>query len=98
MQFAYTTVFGWYASLLLLRTGHLAAPVAAHALCNGLGLPRFAAAARYPRRWQRAAAAAAFVGGVAGFVALLRPLTAPQLYGWEAGDSWAAWLGGLAAH
>jgi len=39
-QFAYTTVFGAYATFLYLRTGSLLAVVIAHAFCNWMGLPR----------------------------------------------------------
>ena len=40
MQFGYTTVFGWYAAFLLLRTGNLWGVVAVHSFCNWMGLPR----------------------------------------------------------
>lgn len=40
MQFGYTTVFGWYAAFLLLRTGNLWGVVVVHAFCNWMGLPR----------------------------------------------------------
>ena len=40
IQFAYTTVFGWYATFIFLRTGNLWAVVLVHAQCNWLGLPR----------------------------------------------------------
>ncbi|MCJ1368023.1 hypothetical protein MMC16_007161 [Acarospora aff. strigata] len=40
VQFAYTTVFGWYATFLFLRTGSLPAVVLAHSFCNWSGLPR----------------------------------------------------------
>lgn len=39
-QFAYTTVFGWFATFVFLRTGSLPAVVLAHAFCNWSGLPR----------------------------------------------------------
>ncbi|KZV28437.1 CAAX prenyl protease 2 [Dorcoceras hygrometricum] len=38
-QLGYTVIFGAYASFLLIRTGHLAAPLAAHIFCNFMGLP-----------------------------------------------------------
>ena len=38
-QFAYTSAFGAYAAFALLRGGHLAGPVVAHAFCNAMGLP-----------------------------------------------------------
>ncbi|XP_031499810.1 CAAX prenyl protease 2 isoform X3 [Nymphaea colorata] len=39
MQLGYTVMFGWYASFLFLRTGHLIAPIVAHIFCNMMGLP-----------------------------------------------------------
>ena len=39
-QLAYTTVFGWYATFIFLRTGNLWAVVLVHAQCNWMGLPR----------------------------------------------------------
>ncbi|PIN05407.1 Prenyl protein protease [Handroanthus impetiginosus] len=38
-QLGYTVIFGAYASFLLVRTGHLAAPLVAHIFCNFMGLP-----------------------------------------------------------
>ncbi|MCJ1469176.1 hypothetical protein MMC07_007809 [Pseudocyphellaria aurata] len=40
LQFAYTTLFGWYATFVFLRTGSVIAVVLAHAFCNWCGLPR----------------------------------------------------------
>lgn len=40
VQFAYTTVFGWYATFIFLRTASLPAVVLAHSYCNWCGLPR----------------------------------------------------------
>lgn len=40
-QFLYTTLFGWYASYLFLRTGNLMAPVLSHSFCNIMGFPDF---------------------------------------------------------
>ncbi|KAE8399414.1 hypothetical protein BDV37DRAFT_231510 [Aspergillus pseudonomiae] len=39
-QFGYTTIFGWYATFIYLRTGSLPAVILAHAFCNWCGLPR----------------------------------------------------------
>jgi prenyl protein peptidase len=41
IQFGYTTVFGWFASFLYLRTGSIYAGVLIHSFCNWGGLPRF---------------------------------------------------------
>ena len=39
-QFTYTTVFGWYANFIFVRTGSLPAVCLVHAFCNSMGLPR----------------------------------------------------------
>lgn len=39
VQFAYTWLFGWYATHLFLATGSIAAPILVHSLCNCTGLP-----------------------------------------------------------
>ena len=39
-QFCFTTVFGWYATFLFLRTGSLVAVIVVHSFCNYCGLPR----------------------------------------------------------
>ncbi|CAK7274422.1 CAAX prenyl protease [Sporothrix epigloea] len=41
LQFAYTTLFGCYATFLYLRTGSLLAVCVVHSFCNSMGLPRF---------------------------------------------------------
>ncbi|KAL2000354.1 hypothetical protein VTN02DRAFT_3216 [Thermoascus thermophilus] len=39
-QFGYTSVFGWFATFLYLRTGSLPAVILVHSFCNWCGLPR----------------------------------------------------------
>ncbi|KAF8403268.1 hypothetical protein HHK36_011369 [Tetracentron sinense] len=39
LQLGYTVIFGSYASFLFIRSGHLLAPIVAHAFCNIMGLP-----------------------------------------------------------
>ncbi|KAF7845949.1 hypothetical protein BT93_L5834 [Corymbia citriodora subsp. variegata] len=39
-QFAFTTVFGWYASFVFLRTGCVWSVVLVHAFCNWMGFPK----------------------------------------------------------
>lgn len=39
-QFGYTTIFGWYAAFVYLRTGSLYSVFIIHAFCNYMGLPR----------------------------------------------------------
>lgn len=40
-QFAYTSLFGFFAAFVYLRTGSLYAVILAHTFCNWTGLPRF---------------------------------------------------------
>ena len=40
-QFTYTTLFGWYAAFVYVRTGSLYSCIIIHAFCNSMGLPRF---------------------------------------------------------
>ncbi|KAL9601849.1 MAG: hypothetical protein Q9219_002200 [cf. Caloplaca sp. 3 TL-2023] len=40
IQFSYTTIFGWYATFVFIRTGNVVAVTAAHTFCNWAGLPR----------------------------------------------------------
>lgn len=39
LQFAYTTVFGWYVSFIFLQTASVWACIAVHVFCNSMGLP-----------------------------------------------------------
>ncbi len=41
VQFGYTSVFGFFATFIFLRTGSLPAAVLVHSFCNWSGLPRF---------------------------------------------------------
>lgn len=40
-QFAYTSLFGFFAAFALLRTGNLYAVVLVHSFCNWMGVPQF---------------------------------------------------------
>ncbi|KAL8680571.1 MAG: hypothetical protein Q9186_003263 [Xanthomendoza sp. 1 TL-2023] len=40
IQFGFTTVFGWYATFVFIRTGSLVAVILIHTFCNWAGLPR----------------------------------------------------------
>ena len=77
-QLSYTTAFGWLATYLFLRTGHLLAPVLAHCACNYLGLPHFG------RLTQQAGstwgALLAMSAGVLLFSLTLPRLTLPALF------------------
>lgn len=41
VQFTYTSLFGFFAAFVFLRTGSVYASIAAHTFCNWQGLPRF---------------------------------------------------------
>ncbi|CAK9861207.1 unnamed protein product [Sphagnum jensenii] len=89
IQLCYTTVFGWYATFLFLRTGHLMAPLVAHVFCNVMGLPALGQAFTAPY-----VVPLSFIAGLGGFVFLLGPASSPALY--MANSSSAAcscWLG-----
>ncbi|KAG2493102.1 hypothetical protein HYH03_008765 [Edaphochlamys debaryana] len=73
-QMLYTTIFGWLATFLFLRTGHLAAPVAAHVFCNWAGFPPFGGMAAHPRAVMLLLTTAA---GVVAFLMLLNRMTEP---------------------
>ncbi|GAQ81759.1 CAAX prenyl protease [Klebsormidium nitens] len=72
LQMTYTTLFGWYAAFLLVRTGHLLCPIVAHVFCNVMGFPDLGAIPRHPHR---RVVSAAFVLGVAAFASLVRNST-----------------------
>ncbi|KAI9188710.1 CAAX prenyl protease [Blastocladiella emersonii ATCC 22665] len=76
-QFLYTTLFGWIAAFIYVRTGHVISAMLAHIFCNIMGVPNIAEVhlSRHPRViW------AAYVLGLALFFALAGPLTSPAMY------------------
>lgn len=85
LQLGYTVIFGSYASLLFIRTGHLVAPTIAHIFCNIMGLPLLFSRAK-------GTITMAFVSGLVGFVWLLFPATAPDLYN-DRTDNCHCWQG-----
>jgi len=40
-QFTYTSLFGFFAAFVFVRTGNVYTCILAHAFCNWMGLPRF---------------------------------------------------------
>ncbi|KAJ2632439.1 CAAX prenyl protease [Coemansia sp. RSA 1290] len=68
-QFMYTTVFGWIAAALFVRTKSVAGPIVAHVFCNVLGFPDIQKALSYPRYL------VVFVVGLLGFFGLFEPMT-----------------------
>jgi prenyl protein peptidase len=73
-QFAYTSLFGAFASFLMTRTGNVCAPTAAHFFCNATGVPDVFAAARSRHR---NVVFVAYAVGIMAFAANLWPLTDP---------------------
>ncbi|KAI1313441.1 hypothetical protein EDD11_002548 [Mortierella claussenii] len=78
-QFVYTTLFGWFATYLFLRTSNLLGPCLCHTFCNMMGFPDVTNI-QYFGRWKNWLYFA-FGSGVVLFGLLLRPLTSPGLYG-----------------
>lgn len=71
-QFAYTTLFGWYATFVLIRTGSVWPAVAVHTFCNFMGAPSLVITGP---GWLRTVYYPLLVGGAYGFYVLLWPLT-----------------------
>lgn len=86
-QLFYSTLFGWYAAFLLMRTGSLIPLVVTHSFCNYMGFPSFGDIPRHP---QAVLVAGVLVAGVFGFIKLLFPLTDPGLYGYPPGQSYVS--------
>ncbi|KAL7415926.1 hypothetical protein BDY24DRAFT_406116 [Mrakia frigida] len=65
-QFTYTTLFGWFAAHLFVKTGTLAPSLTAHVFCNIFGLPQpFAAMERHPTK--KADIFVMYLLGIGGF-------------------------------
>ena len=80
VQFGYTTVFGWYAAFLFLRTGNLWGIVVVHGFCNWMGLPRL---------WGRVGGVA-IEGGVVGGPVRGKEDTDRRNVGEKLGLAWTA--------
>ncbi|KAF9365535.1 hypothetical protein BGX34_009573 [Mortierella sp. NVP85] len=79
VQLAYTSLFGWFATFLFLRTSNVLAPCLTHSFCNMMGLPDVSDI-QHHGRW-KIWLYMAFVLGLVLFVTLLGPMTDPRLYG-----------------
>ncbi|KAJ1508555.1 hypothetical protein HMI56_007237 [Coelomomyces lativittatus] len=76
-QCGYSTIFGWIACFLYLRTGHLVAPVLAHIFCNIMGLPDVKS---IPYSNAPKLIYFSYFVGFLSFLSLLGPLTSPPLF------------------
>ncbi|KAK3816881.1 MAG: hypothetical protein J3R72DRAFT_45751 [Linnemannia gamsii] len=79
VQLAYTSIFGWFATFLFLRTSSLLAPCLCHSFCNLMGFPDLSNM-QYYGRW-KSCIYLAFGLGIILFALLLGPFTSPSLYG-----------------
>ncbi|KAG0043830.1 hypothetical protein BGZ83_010995 [Gryganskiella cystojenkinii] len=86
LQLAYTTLFGWFATFLFLRTSNLVGPCLCHSFCNMMGFPDVTNI-QYYGRWKNWLYLA-FIMGVVLFGVLLMPLTDPRLYGDETSSAY----------
>ena len=77
LQLSYTTVFGAFSCFVYLRTGHLAACITTHTICNAFGFPDFETLAEHEHRTPLLIV---FITGVVLFFSLLFPLTDPSLF------------------
>jgi len=75
-QFTYTTLFGWFATFVFLRTGSVWAAIITHSFCNFMGVPDFGPVDG--PRWRSVVCYALLVAGALGFYKLLWPLTESQ--------------------
>ncbi|PCH35136.1 Abi-domain-containing protein [Wolfiporia cocos MD-104 SS10] len=74
IQLSYTSLFGFHAAFLFLRTGSLLAPITAHMFCNLMGLPQIdAQIAAFPHR--RRAIQFTYISGILGYVYTMRHWT-----------------------
>ncbi|KIK43183.1 hypothetical protein CY34DRAFT_23661 [Suillus luteus UH-Slu-Lm8-n1] len=72
IQFAYTSVFGFFCCYLFLRSGSLLPPIAAHMFCNVMGVPQpNYEISLMPNR--KLSILAAYLFGIIGFVGVLEP-------------------------
>ncbi|GBB86271.1 hypothetical protein RclHR1_01270017 [Rhizophagus clarus] len=77
-QLTYTTLFGWYATFLFMRTGHFIPPFFAHMFCNIMGFPSINLST-YSEGIKKVVIIT-LIGGVIIFVPSLFPATNPGLY------------------
>lgn len=75
-QFMYTTLFGWFATFVFLRTGSVWACIITHSFCNFMGVPDFGPVDG--PRWRSVVCYTLLVAGALGFYKLLWPLTESQ--------------------
>jgi len=76
VQFSYTSLFGWYASFLFIRTSSIIPPLVSHTLANLMGFPAIGTELdRHPE--QKPLIIASYLTGIVGFAYGVRKLTKP---------------------
>ncbi|KAI7820851.1 hypothetical protein BC939DRAFT_218661 [Gamsiella multidivaricata] len=87
VQLTYTTLFGWFATFLFLRTSSLLGPSLSHSFCNLMGFPDVSSIEGHGswKKWVYVG----FILGMVFFGVLVGPMTSPGLYGDE--SSCAYW-------
>ncbi|KAI5479216.1 hypothetical protein MNV49_003910 [Pseudohyphozyma bogoriensis] len=79
-QFAYTTLFGWYASFIFMRTGSILPAFFVHSFCNAMGLPPLGwALYAFPQK--KLSLWGSYVAGIAGFIYGFWRWTEPAFFG-----------------
>ncbi|CAG8520154.1 24415_t:CDS:2 [Dentiscutata erythropus] len=78
-QFSYTTLFGWYATFIFMRTGSFFSPFITHSFANMMGFPMINFSA-HPKNVRTLIILALFLGIIL-FSILLFPMTSPELFG-----------------
>ena len=77
LQATYTSIFGMFSGILLIRTGQIVSAIVAHSLCNFFGFPDIYSIADHRNPvW----VSIMYVLGLIGFLYLLYPLTSPSLF------------------
>ncbi|KAK9898725.1 Abi-domain-containing protein [Cystobasidium minutum MCA 4210] len=78
-QTLYTSLFGWHASFLYLRTGSILPPILSHIFCNVMGFPQLGQSLHdFPsRKW---VILGAYAAGIVAYSQTLWPFTQPSLF------------------
>lgn len=84
-QFIYTSLFGFHAAFLFLRTGSIVPPILSHVFCNLMGFPDLMGALQEAdaqgKPGQKIVIGASYVMGIVAFSKTLWRFTEPGLFG-----------------
>lgn len=75
-QFTFTTIFGWYAAFIFLRSGNVYSSILVHSFCNMMGLPKLYGKLGNQTDLVTAVYYVLLIGGLLGFMLLINLLTA----------------------